>query len=440
MKPRALRAGQRALSIEWALGLIVMASVAWAIWYFFDQGRLPQPFFWVVSDTLMDWHNPAYWAHNPGAYDTWRSVYPPLSFVFLKFFSAGQCYVDDPFSGRDCDRWGQAWLVAFWLLNAFLLYKHYRMTEPRTALLRAVILTISLPMLFGMERGNLIIPCFTAFILGHSRLLKSARLRWLAHAFAINFKPYLIITLIPLVTRRRWRRFEAVGIATLLLYLLTLAWMGGGTPMEIIQHTKELAALQDGDRWSDLWYSTSYGSIIRFIESPFPVTYFLGSEPVELAYRWLPILVHIGQLVVVIAVILAWLRPYAVPARWLTGALSAIIISSSQPSGYAQVFMLFFVFMEPWRGPTRIAMLISAYALCFIGDHILYEIPQTVMESWLSNRQVLPVVGIGLGEFVRPLLVLFIQCAFSGLAINAALKSRAPAKLEPVPKLVGVSI
>ncbi len=414
---------------HWSLGfevLLVMAvigSVAWAAWRLTQDGRLPQPFFWVASDTLMDWHNPAYWAHNSGAYEVWRSVYPPLSFVFLKVFSNGACYASDPFAGRDCDRWGQISLLGFYLLNAVLLYRHFRSIDPRTALVRTVALVIGMPMLFGLERGNLIIPCFTAFILGHSRLLKSARARWLAQAVAINFKPYLVLTLIPFLVRRRWRWFEGAGIATLAVYLLTMALIGGGTPMEIVRHTGELAALQTGSAWSDLYYATSYAPLVRFLNSDFPVMEYVGSRPVEALTLVLPALMLLGQLGVVIAVCAAWARRAAVPMQWLNGAICALILSSSQPSAYAQIFMLFFVFMEPWRGPTRIMMLVCAYALSLVGDYSLFDIPQMPMESWLGGREVTPSVGVALGQFVRPGLVLLIQFGFVGLILQRVWRS-----------------
>jgi hypothetical protein len=423
MMPKTATTGRHwSLGFEVLLALVVVGSVAWAGWRLGQDGLLPQPFFWVVSDTLMDWHNPAYWAHNSGAYEVWRSVYPPLSFVFLKVFSTGACYVSDPFAGRDCDRWGQMSLVGFYLLNAVLLYRHFRTVDPRTALIRTVVLVVGMPMLFGLERGNLIIPCFTAFILGHSRLLKSARARWVAQAFAINFKPYLVLTLIPFLVRRRWRWFEGAGIATLAVYLVTLVLIGGGTPMEIARHTGELAALQTGSAWSDLYYATSYAPLVRFMTSDFPVMEYVGSRPVEALTLILPLLTLAGQIAVVAAVGTAWLRQAPVPMQWMNGAICAMILSSSQPSAYAQIFMLFFVFMEPWKGPTRIMMLVGAYALSLVGDYALFDIPQLPMESWLGGREVLPSVGVALGQFIRPGLVLLIQFGFAGLILQRTLR------------------
>ena len=50
---------------------------------------------------------------------------------------------------------------------------------------------LGLPMLYALERGNLLILCFTCFVLGYGDLLRQRWLRCLALASAMNFKPYL---------------------------------------------------------------------------------------------------------------------------------------------------------------------------------------------------------------------------------------------------------
>ena len=94
---------RRAPIIETLLALAVVASFGWTALVFHRTGYLPQPFVFDTNDTFMDWFNTAYWAHHPGAYDIWQSIYPPLSFVFLKLVGLPGCYLDSPFYARDCD-------------------------------------------------------------------------------------------------------------------------------------------------------------------------------------------------------------------------------------------------------------------------------------------------------------------------------------------------
>ena len=411
------------LVVEFALWATVMASVVHVVWWLLTEGYLPQPFLFLPFDTWMDWTNPAFWAHNSGAYDVWQSVYPPISFVFLRLFSNSACYATSPPAAHGCDVYGHASLIGFWLLSGVVTYLALRRINPSTALLRSTALLLGLPMLFGLERGNLIIPCYVAFVLAHSRILKSARLKWLAHAIMINFKPYLVLTLIPLLSQRRWRWFEGAGIATLLLYLITYALQGGGSPLDIIANTRALAELQSGGNWSDIHYATSFNAIVRFITSDFPIAYYTGTRILDQLELVLPLVMRLSQAAVLGCFLAAMLHPGAIRPRHLTAAICAMILTSSSPSGYAQIFLLFFVFMEPWRGPTRIILLVSAYLLSISYDYQIFEIIQPPYDSWLTNRQVQMEIGVAIGQFLRPALLLVIQFGYVALMLSSLVRN-----------------
>tara|TARA_R110002012_G_C11677044_1_gene613900 strand:+ start:11021 stop:12373 length:1353 start_codon:yes stop_codon:yes gene_type:complete len=411
------------LIVESVLWALIMASVVHVVWWLLTKGYLPQPFIFFSFDTFMDWHNPGYWAHNPGTYDVWQSVYPPISFVFLRLFSDGACYTSSAIVARDCDLVGRTSILGFWVLSGVVTFLALRRIDRSTALLRATALMLGLPMLYGLERGNLLIPCYVAFVLAHSRILKSARLKWLAHAVAINFKPYLVLTLLPLIVQRRWRWFEGAGIATLVLYLITYAMQGGGSPLDIAVNTQALAALQSSGSWSDIYYATSFSSMVRFINSDFPIAYYTGSKILEQLTFFLPLLMRASQAAVVICFVLSFLHPGAIRARYMTGAICAMILTSSSPSGYAQIFLLFFVFMEPWRGPTRITMLISAYLVSISYDYRIFDVLQPYFDSWLTGRSVQMEVGVAIGQFVRPALLLVIQFGYVTLMILSLVRS-----------------
>ena len=112
---------------------------------------------------------------------------------------------------RECDFAGVWTLLAFFALNFPIVYLTYRHNPDRaSAGFRTLALCAGLPMLYALERGNLIIPCFTFFALGYGKVLRSAKLRWIAVAFTVNFKPYLVLTLLPQLFRRRWTRRREV--------------------------------------------------------------------------------------------------------------------------------------------------------------------------------------------------------------------------------------
>src|SRR5436305_7091839 len=110
------REGGRRLLPEVIFTLLVLASLAWVVNRFIVDGKLPQPFVFDINDTFMDWFNTAYYAHNRGAYDTWQSVYPPLSFVFMRAFGIPACYANNPANARDCDVVGISTILLCYLI------------------------------------------------------------------------------------------------------------------------------------------------------------------------------------------------------------------------------------------------------------------------------------------------------------------------------------
>lgn len=402
--------GRRALSVEVLLAATVLASFVYMMLHLLREGYLPQPFFWVLSDPLMDWYNPAYWSHRGwGAYDVWRSVYPPLSFVFLRIFSVERCYTVDSFLGRDCDPLGRIVLICFFALNAFLVFWSFRRLNRSAAPMRTFALMLGLPMVWGFERGNLIIPTFTFFVLAHGEILRSVRLRWIAHALTINFKPYLILLLAPKLVRRRWRWLEGCAFATVFVYLFTFAIVGGGDPFEIAQHTRELALLKSEGNWQDIYYATSFTPLVKFLTSPFPVMYYIGSRWIEILLVVLPATMWTGAVGVVLCMIGGAARRGAVSGNRLAALMMSLVLTMSQPSGYAQIFLLFFVFQERWSGPCRIVAIFCAYLLCISYDHVIYTIIDEPTATWLGPRLVIPTYGIAVGQFIRPTLLLVIQ-------------------------------
>ncbi len=138
-----------------------------------------------------------FWADDSGRYTIWGSVYPPLNFLFLKsarWLLFGDLRQADGFALRDIARPMIPWiLLAYGAATLFIfrqdLWRGF--TDFQKALL-FVACTLSPPMLFTIERGNLII-----FALGFLALA-FARPGW-ARAFAIgvliNIKPYFALYL-----------------------------------------------------------------------------------------------------------------------------------------------------------------------------------------------------------------------------------------------------
>ena len=275
------------------LALAVVASFAWTLRFFLIEGYLPQPFVFDTNDTFMDWFNTAFWANRPGAYDVWRTIYPPLSFAFLDTFSLPGCYVGSPFQARDCDWLARGVIYAFYVLDVVLVWLAFRRADSATAPMRTAAFALGLPLLFTLERGNLILVGFAFFALAYGNIVRSPWWRALAVAMTINFKPYLLLPALGMAVKRDWRPLELAGIATIALYLVTLAMTGGGTPMEIASNTANWVTFQSGQIWGEIYYSTSYAPLLQLRVAPVPVLEFLPSRTVETIYLAVPIVIRL---------------------------------------------------------------------------------------------------------------------------------------------------
>ena len=398
--------------IEIALMLAVVVSVASAVQWFLRTGYLPQPFVFDTSDTFMDWFNTAYWANRPGAYDVWRSIYPPLSFVFLDLTTLPGCYVGSPFHARDCDWLARATIGAFYLTDVALVAIAFRRSDPATALPRTIAFALGLPILFTLERGNLILVAFAAFAVGYGPIARSPAGRALAIAATINFKPYLLLPALAPALRRDWRPLELAGIATVLLYCATLAWVGAGTPMELATNTSNWVTFVSGQVWNEVNYSTSYAPFLLMRESQLPLLTFVPSRLVEGIEAAVPVAIRTTQLLALAALAAAWLQPRALTQARIAAILLGAYLVTQSPGGYTQVFLLFLVLLEPWRGGAIVAI-VAAYLLCLVGDWPIATVLELNTSSWLSSRPVTPSFGLTLGHFARPALVLAIVWSLS---------------------------
>lgn len=413
---------------EILLGLAVLASLGATALFFARNGYLPQPFVFDTNDTFMDWFNTAYWANNPGIYDVWRSIYPPLSFVFLDLTSLPGCYLQSPFYARDCDWLARGTIYAFFLLDIVLIWLSLRRMDRYTAPWRTMALGLGLPLLFTLERGNLILVCFACFVLAHGPLVQSRLWRGVAAAATINFKPYLILPVFELAVRRKWRRLELAGIATLALYLLTLAWVGSGTLGEIASNTANWIVFQGGQVWNEVNYSTSYAPFLTMRQAQVPLLEFVPSRTVERIEWIVPLAIRATQLVALAALAAAWLQPRALPASRIAAILLGAYLVTQSPGGYTQIFLLFLVFLEPFRRVGPVTAILCAYLLCLVGDVMLASVLQITGTSWLSERSVSPQFGLTYGHFARPALIVAIVWALSLDAIAQVVRAHATSR------------
>lgn len=399
----------------------IIVGLMWTMGFLLIYHYLPQPFFYELIDTWMDWFNPAYWAHHPeGAYDSWGTIYPPLSFVFLKAVTNGQCYIfSDEDGSRACDFYGVATLHILFVINIILTAKAFIKLDRSTALPRAIALTAGLPMLFALDRGNLILICYTCLLLAYGPLVKSARWRWFFAGCAVNFKIYLVGTLFAQLIKRRWRWFEGAALATALIYLVSFAIIGTGTPFQILDNMKAFALSQEVPTVLDLWYTMSYKPLIALIDGrSASVVNQVGSAPIELFSIILPLAINGTICLIAVAAIAVAFRPSAAPLHRLIFLSMSSAVITSETGGYTQVFLLLFVFMEKWRGFGRIFAIVVGYILCLPFDVPVYLLPEVTRDSFLYGGPVTALYSVAYGPFIRPGLVLALAISLSLVTIH----------------------
>ncbi len=404
---------------EYLMAFAVLALIVRAMYWLYTYGYFPQPFFYEASDTYMDWFNTAYWAHAGGAYDVWLTIYPPLSFVVLKFLGNPACYVAEGLETRDCDWMGIVAFHAFFVVNIVLTAWTFFKMDRRTSVPRAIALSAGMPMLCALERGNVLLMCYTAMILAYGPIIRSARWRWLFAGIAVNFKVYLIGAVVAQLLKRRWLWCEGALIATVLVYLVSYGLYGEGTPAQIYRNITDYSSGFVASRVLDVWFGVTYQPVISLLQgNGFPITQYLGSDIPELGLVLLPLFTRLGQVSIVLAAAATWLRPGVVPTHRLAFFGVVIALISSEAGGYTEIMVILLTFMEKWRGIARPIAIIAAYILCLPADIPIGAIPPFVTDGYMVGHSVEVHFDVGLGMFVRPGLVILTAICISASTLH----------------------
>ncbi len=171
----------------------------------------------------MDFFNTMYWAINGGAYSIWHSIYPPLNFIFLTIIntlSFNDLNSNGGFDLRDKSFFTIYYLFFLYLASPYFILKSMNwidFSKKKKQILYFSFL-ISTPMLFVLERGNLII--LSLFFLP-LLFQPSMYLQILAVAVLINIKPYFALLLILFLVKNKPNSFFMCAALTGLIFVIT---------------------------------------------------------------------------------------------------------------------------------------------------------------------------------------------------------------------------
>lgn len=161
------------------------------------DGYLPSPFVADKNDTLMDFYNPLFWTIKNEFYSTFDSVYPPINYFLLKILSFGIPVgeVNNAFQLRQAYPWLGIIITVFYIVIVGLcvVMGAWQKIKINKFLIFAVS-ALSVPVLFGLERGNLI---FVALLfLGLYLNSSNPWTKCFYFGLLVNIKPYFIVLLL----------------------------------------------------------------------------------------------------------------------------------------------------------------------------------------------------------------------------------------------------
>lgn len=393
--------------------LILFAGLAQLIQTFNRVGYLPAPFVFDVGDTFMDWFNTAYWAHNPGAYSVWQTVYLPLSFIVTRMMGDPRCYSTAPYDARDCDVFGIGFILVMYVTCIVVSAVALRRRDPSTALMRTLAIAVGGPLLFSLERGNLIMLAYIVFVILYGDIIKSKLGIAAASAVLFNLKIYMLLPMVAFAVKRNWRTLELCLIFTVGLYLITLAIVGSGTPFEMTRNLQAWFNLREGTIWDEVLYSTTYKPYLLFDVRQYPVRDYVEAQWVDIASAFITYEVIFSRGVAILCIVGAWFYPAAVSSRRLVFFVLMQSFMGQNPGGYAITFIVFLVFMDQKKNFAVRLAIVCCYFVSIPYDVNITSIIEVERQSWLSGRMVQSLYALPMGALIRPGLLLIILWSFA---------------------------
>jgi len=210
------------------LALLGLLGIIYYSVFFTIYGCLPEPFLYDKSDTFMDFYNPLYWTFEPSRYETWKSIYPPLNFLILKIFTF---VISDEFqftAKSIREKYGQIILIffIFYLILPLILFKSkdWSIFSYKDKFLLYFVVIFSTPMLFALERGNLILITLPLLSLV---FCESKLIRIVSIAILVNIKPYLWLFSFFYIVRKKWKDFIVLSTFSGFIFVITGLLLGG---------------------------------------------------------------------------------------------------------------------------------------------------------------------------------------------------------------------
>lgn len=187
-------------------------NISYYLYYLSGNGYLPSPFVADKNDTFMDFYNPLFWVIKDGFYTAFSSVYPALNYFFLKIFSLGipPDQITNAFQLRkDFPNLGlMISCIYVLIILAVINIGEWKKIQFSNKILIFVACVVSVPVLFGLERGNLIF--LTLIFLALYINASNPWIKVLCFGLVVNIKPYFAILLIQYLNIHHFNKVELI--------------------------------------------------------------------------------------------------------------------------------------------------------------------------------------------------------------------------------------
>ncbi len=397
---------------KWLFIVLVceLINVGYYITHFHKNHYLPAPFFMDINDTFMDFYSPLYWVMKEGFYTTFNSVYPGLNYFILKFFALGvdANQLSSPFELRDQFPF-LGWVVSGIYLLMILIVVNLGNWGKVGGISKFWVFcacALSAPVLFGLERGNLIF--WAIFFLGFYLNVSNVWLKAVFFGLLVNIKPYFGILIIQYINIYRFEKNQliiSISISAILFFLF-------GTFAEI----EYQRFIQSYIGFTQKGAITPEGviAIPHCLMALASIKYFIVNESGHHYTFWFSLLKVLGYLTVLALILLSILRPLN-KLELLISCFLIITNFSISTGGYVLIIYIVLIpfLINSLEYKKIIYPILIIYAAPIDWINILkLQIDEGI--SYIGGGVVLEdiTMSIGLGSIFRPIINYLIMFFF----------------------------
>jgi hypothetical protein len=400
---------------------IEIANIVYFGLFFYFNKYLPAPFVWDKNDTFMDFYNPLFWILKDEFYTTYKSVYPPINYFFLKLFTFN--LDSNSFSSSFQLREVKPNFIYYYsAINAFILFLILKIGDwrevsngGRTLIWAAII--FSIPVLFAIERGNLIF--VSLLVLAIYIATENIWVKAITFALLVNIKPYFIILLIEYLNIYKFdlKIISKFIITSTLMFLLT-SLAAGLDIIAFISNYNNFGSRANFSNDGLLALPNTLESIAQFIK-----LIFKNKEDAHLS----EILILPLKLLKVFVPLTFMLLVLAMPLEKRTLKVSAILLIgnfSHVTSGY--IYLIYILIVPFLLREVELRKGIYLMLIIFVLPLDWVRVPgfinyYTFMQSYLGGVEIYNVdFWLSIGTIVRPISNFILMC----LMINYILKNK----------------